>query len=128
MPFVFFINRIFQTIIKMHSRYYRLPKVLWDYIWTYDNRYRTEFKNCVFELNHYFNHNRTMEILKSDRDFHKIYIIANIKRHSKKPILGFSSYIFKKRRIFGDQTNNENLKHTSLKTIQTPATDARIQS
>lgn len=113
---------------KMHSRYYRLPKVLWDYIWTYDHRYRTEFKNCVFELNHYFNHNRTMELLKVDRDFHEIYTIINTRRGSKKPLFGFSAYILEKRRIFGDQTNNENLKHTALKTIQTLAIDTRLQS
>lgn len=128
MLFVFFINRIFRTTIKMHSRYYRLPKVLWDYIWTYDNRYRIEFKNCVFELNHYFNHNRTMEVLKIDQEFHEMYKIINTRRDSTKPLLGFSSYILRKHRIFGDQTIGENLKHTALTKIQTLAIDARVQS
>ena len=39
----------------LHSRYKRLPKVLWDLIWTYDTRYKVEFKKCVNELNIYFN-------------------------------------------------------------------------
>ena len=52
----------------LHSRYNRLPKVLWDLIWTYDNRYKVEFKKCVNELNIYFNRNRLIDRLNGIDD------------------------------------------------------------
>ena len=58
----------------LHSRYYRLPKVLWDLIWTYDDRYRIDFKNCIFEVNLYFNHNRVVDKLIGEIQLYNIYL------------------------------------------------------
>jgi len=69
-----------------------------------------------------------MEVLKIDQEFHEMYKIINTRRGSKKPLLGFSSYILRKHRTFGDQTIGENLKHTALKTIQTSANNTGVQS
>jgi len=95
----------------LHSRYKRLPKVLWDLIWTYDTRYKVEFKKCVNELNIYFNRNRLIDRLNGDICVYNVYISMRneypaslYERYS-----GFSAYYMKKRRIFGDNVINDNL-------------------
>jgi hypothetical protein len=97
-------------LTTLHSRYYRLPKVLWDYIWRYDDRYRIEFKNCLSELNYYFNHNRL-----NTRILHEIHIF-NIYA-SRTPstlnlynnVFNYSEYFLKKLKIFGDNITDDNL-------------------
>ena len=95
-------------ISTLHSRYYRLPIVLWDYIWMYDDRYRIEFKNCLSELNNYFNHTRLITRLSHEINIYNIYAsqyIMNIYPF----VLNYPGYIFKKIKIFGDPVTNDNL-------------------
>ncbi len=98
----------------LHSRYNRLPKVLWDLIWTYDNRYKVEFKKCVNELNIFFNHNRLIDRLNGDIDVYNVYKFVHNKYQSSSlyaKCSNFSTYYITKRRIFGDNVVNDNLNH-----------------
>jgi hypothetical protein len=96
----------FQTL---HSRYYRLPKVLWDYIWMFDDRYRIQFKECTLDLDRYFNHNRLMDRLAGEIHLYNVYLSMN---HS--PIYNIAQYILTKIKRFGDLIVNDNLKYLSL--------------
>lgn len=100
----------------MHSRYYRLPKVLWDYIWTYDDRYKIEFKSCVRELNHYFNRNRIVDRIKADVQTYDVYLLVrahcNIENNDCDR---FYKYFFKKKQTFVDCLHPDVLKSNSLK-------------
>jgi hypothetical protein len=97
----------------LHSRYNRLPKVLWDLIWTYDNRYKVEFKKCVNELNIYFNRNRLIDRLNGDISIYNTYMFIQNKYPSSlyAKCSEFSTYYMKKRLIFGDNVVNDNLNH-----------------
>jgi hypothetical protein len=53
--------------------YKRLAKELIDIIWSYDNRYKLEFKNCVYELNQYFHKHRCMDTIKHETYLYSIY-------------------------------------------------------
>jgi len=108
-------------MIRRQSRYYRLPKVLMDLIWSYDDRYKIQFKPCVHELSHYFNHNRLMHRLNTEKDLFNLYIIVHRKSG---PSLyhrthSFNTYTLKKKRLFGDPAISENLKCHRLKPIAT---------
>jgi|SaaInlStandDraft_5_1057022.scaffolds.fasta_scaffold17804_4 hypothetical protein len=104
-------------IKTLHSRYYRLPKVIWDLIWTYDDRYRIEFKNSTLELNTYFNRNRVICRLTHDIHIYSIYssrnmtYVANLYNN----VYSYSSYILKKIKIFGDPIVDNNLNGISLR-------------
>ena len=102
----------------LHSRYYRLPKVLWDLIWTYDDRYRIEFKQCVNELNRYFNHNRIMDRIIGEVPLYNIYLTVNKTRWSLYAhIDSFAGYILRKRKIFGDRVMPDALNCVCLRKI-----------
>ena len=108
-------------MIRRQSRYYRLPKVLMDLIWSYDDRYKIQFKPCVHELSHYFNHNRLMHRLNTEKDLFNLYIIVHRKSG---PSLyhrthSFNTYTLEKKRLFGDPAISENLKCHRLKPIAT---------
>ena len=48
--------------MKFKTKYNRyLPKELNDLIWSYDDRYKKQYKVCVYELESYFNKNRLYE-------------------------------------------------------------------
>ena len=104
-------------IKTLHSRYYRLPKVLWDLIWTYDDRYCIEFKKCTLELNTYFNRNRVICRLSHEIYIYKIYNLrdrmygANLYNNT----YSYSEYILKKIKIFGDPIVDDNLNGISLR-------------
>jgi hypothetical protein len=103
----------------LHSRYYRLPKVLWDIIWTYDDRYRIEFKQCVNELNRYFNHNRIMDRIIGEVPLYNIYLSVSKKRWSlyRHQVNSFAEYLLSKRKIFGDKITRDNLNCVCLRKI-----------
>ena len=97
---------------QRQSKYYRLPKVLMDLIWSYDDRYKIQFKPCVHELTRYFNHNRLMHRLNSEQDLFDIYTSMH---HAAGPNIyhkthNFNTYILEKKRLFGDPTISDNLK------------------
>ena len=102
----------FQTL---HSRYYRLPKVLWDYIWMFDDRYRIQFKECIVDLHRYFNHNRLMDRLTGEIHLFNVYLsMTHSRTYVNRPIYNVAQYILTKIKIFGDLIVNDNLKHLSL--------------
>lgn len=85
------------------SGYRRLPKELIDYIWKYDNRYKLLFKNCVYELNHYFHKHRLTAFLHGESNIHVIY--TNLPKRMHPNIYAtnncnLSEYILKRKRIF----------------------------
>lgn len=109
-------SNIPRYVRTLHSRYHRLPKVLWDLIWTYDDRFRIEFKHCVDELNRTFNHTRLMHRLTSEVPLYDIYIDVNQRRnllHTK--ILSFPRYLLARNKTYGDLVLSECLNHTSLR-------------
>ena len=108
--------KYFETL---HSRYYRLPKELWDIIWSYDDRYKIVFKHCVRNLTYYFNRNRIVDHLLGEMNIYNVYASmnrSNIGLYAK--CLTFYDYNRAKKKIFGDQVNPDYLKHLSLKKIQ----------
>ncbi len=104
----------------LHSRYYRLPKVLWDLIWTYDDRYRIDFKLCMKELKRYFNHNRIMDRILGEVPLYNIYLTTNKSYYSvyRHRVNSFAQYLLSKRKIFGDRVLIDNLKCVRLRKIQ----------
>jgi hypothetical protein len=103
----------------LHSRYYRLPKVLWDLIWTYDDRYRIDFKQSVNELNRYFNHNRIMDRILGEVPLYSIYLTTSKTKWSiyRRTVDSFAQYLLSKRKIFGDGVLIDNLKYVRLRKI-----------
>jgi len=97
---------------RRQSKYYRLPKVLMDLIWSYDDRYKIQFKHCVHELTHYFSHNRLLHRLNSEQDLFDLY--ATMHRSAGPNIYhrthSFNTYILEKKRLFGDPAISDNLK------------------
>lgn len=103
-------------VLTLHSRYHRLPKVLWDYIWTYDDRYKVEFKSCVYELNNYFLYNRIVDRIKADIQIYAIYLYMNTTRNPVcNNLYDFHKYVFIKKQQFGDGIHNDELKPYLLK-------------
>ena len=103
----------------LHSRYYRLPKVLWDLIWTYDDRYRIDFKQSVNELNRYFNHNRIMDRILGDVPLYSIYLTTSKTKWSiyRRTVDSFAQYLLSKRKIFGDRVISDTLNYMCLRKI-----------
>ncbi len=100
----------------MHSMYYRLPKVLWDYIWSYDVRHKIEFKKCVNELNQYFHRNRSIDRIASDMKLYEVYLNVRIQRGIvNPPPVEFHTYYFMRRARFPDFVRMDALNHMSLR-------------
>ena len=91
-------HRYLQTL---HSRYYRLPTVLWNYIWTYDNRYRIAFKDCIFEFLRNVNHTRLIDRIQYDFNLYTVYLQVIQVRDPGRPTMSYANYIRTKIRIFG---------------------------
>ena len=92
--------------------YRLLPKELIDIIWSYDNRYKMEFKNCIYELNHYFHKHRCMDIIHHENNLYSFYLLPNesrIKANNNMTRLELYEYILKRRKIFRRQYHNINL-------------------
>jgi len=95
----------------VNSRLYFLPKVLLDIIWSYDDRYKLQFKTCMYNLMHYFSHNRLLHRLNSEHDLFNLYM--SMHRSAGSSIYrthNFNTYILEKKRLFGDPAISDNLK------------------
>lgn len=104
--------KYFETL---HSRYYRLPKELWDIIWSYDDRYKIVFKHCVRNLTYYFNRNRIVDHLHGEMNIYNVYTSMNRSNSGLyAKYLTFYDYNRAKKKIFGDQVNPDYLKHISF--------------
>jgi hypothetical protein len=101
------------------NRLTRLPQVLVNYVWEYDERNKVLFKNCVDELEIYFNHSRLKDRLYGDVHLYNIYLEIHTfrKRYNfslydngmEHELLSFSTYVFARITTFGDQVTNNNL-------------------
>ena len=50
-----------------------LPKEIIDYIWSYDDRYKIQFKDCVDEMRKYFYINRLRCDMRMNRYIYRVY-------------------------------------------------------
>lgn len=94
----------------------RLPKVLVDIIWSFDDRYKVEFKKCVGELSEHFNHSRVLSRLVMERNLYKIFVDMAIRRGGQHLYVNnrcdnYSQYLFARIKKFGDCVHDDNLDH-----------------
>lgn len=82
----------------------RLPQVLINYIWEFDNRYRQNFKKCIYQLNNYFFKNRLKIRLQHDLRLFNLPIIQIFGRY-------YYQYILARIKTYGDRIPNDNLNH-----------------
>ena len=82
----------------------RLPQVLINYIWEFDNRYRQNFKKCIYQLNNYFFKNRLKIRLQHDLHLFNLPIIQIFGRY-------YYQYILARIKTYGDRIPNDNLNH-----------------
>lgn len=93
--------------INRKNRMNRLPQVLVDYIWTFDNRYRLQYNECVYQLNTYFSKNRLQIRLQHEICLFNLPILQSFGKH-------YYQYILARLRQFGDCIPNENLQHLRI--------------
>ena len=55
------------------KRKLHLPKEIIDYIWSYDNRYKIQYKDCVDEMKKYFYINRLRCHMDMNRTVYGVY-------------------------------------------------------
>jgi hypothetical protein len=99
------------------SRYYRLPQVLFDLIWSYDDRYKIQFKSCVYELTNYFNHNRLICRLNWEQHLFNVYMDIQINTRPKcnRLFSDYYAYILTRIERYGHLMCNDNLDCFRLK-------------
>ncbi len=100
-----------------------LPPELVNLIWSYDDRYKILFRNCVDEMNKCFYKNRLTERLRFELDiFNSIcdlypnspfFYSYGYMSSPNKPT--YSVYILNRIKRFGDRVTNENLPHFTFK-------------
>jgi hypothetical protein len=101
-----------------------IPQVLVNLIWSYDDRYKILFRDCVDELNKTFFRNRLKYRLSMDYQLYKTVcrsyfsIFAYSRRFNLNNLMSdtsFSYYILNRIYTFGDRVPNENLPHFQFK-------------
>lgn len=103
-----------------------IPQVLVNLIWSFDDRSKIMFRDCVDELNKTFFRNRLKYRLSMDyhlcnhlcKQYFSIYAYPsrfNPNNISIEP--SFSKYILNRLETFGDQVPNENLPHFQFKNL-----------
>lgn len=101
-----------------------IPQVLVNLIWSFDDRYKIMFRDCIDELNKTFFRNRLKYRLSMDyhlcnhlcKQYFSIYAYPS--RFNPNNIsfeASFSNYILNRLETFGDQVPNENLPHFQFK-------------
>ena len=97
------------------NRFYRLPKELIIYIYSYDNTYKKIYNNCLNNMLKLFQINRINDRILGEHHLYNVYTCC------KKNFINiygdcfsFSNYILKRIKMFGDQVPSENLKHYKL--------------
>ena len=93
--------------INRKNRMNRLPQVLVDYIWTFDNRYRLQYNECVYQLNTYFFKNRLQVRLQHELCLFNLPILQTFGIY-------YYQYTLARLRQFGDCIPNENLQHLRI--------------
>jgi hypothetical protein len=103
-----------------------IPQVLVNLIWSFDDRYKIMFRDCIDELNKTFFRNRLKYRLSMEyhlcnhvcKQYFSIYAYPS--RFNPNNIsfeAGFSNYILNRLETFGDQVPNENLPHFQFKNL-----------
>ena len=82
----------------------RLPQVLINYIWEFDDRYRQNFKKCIYQLNNYFFKNRLKIRLQHDLHLFNLPLLQVFGKY-------YYQYILARIKTFGDRIPNDNLEH-----------------
>lgn len=82
----------------------RLPQVLINYIWEFDDRYRQNFKKCIHQLNNYFFKNRLKIRLQHDLHLFNLPLLQVFGKY-------YYQYILARIKTFGDRIPNDNLEH-----------------
>lgn len=90
------------------NRMNRLPQVLINYIWEFDDRYRLKFKKCMYQLDNYFFKNRLKIRLQHERHLFNIPLVQTFGKY-------YYQYILARIRTFGDRVPNDNLQHLHIK-------------
>lgn len=103
-----------------------IPQVLVNLIWSFDDRYKIMFRDCVDELNKTFFRNRLKYRLNMDYNLYKnvckqyFSTYSYSRRFNPNNILfdaSFSYYILNRIYTFGDRVPNENLPHFQFKNL-----------
>jgi|SaaInlV_150m_DNA_2_1039686.scaffolds.fasta_scaffold00633_2 hypothetical protein len=89
------------------NRMNRLPQVLINYIWEFDDRYRLKFKKCIYQMDNYFFKNRLKIRLQHDLLLFNIPIVQTFGKY-------YYQYILARIRTFGDGVPNDNLQHLHI--------------
>ena len=95
-----------------------LPQVLVNLIWSFDDRNRVLFRNCIDEMKHLFFKNRLNTRISFEFEIfntiHSQLDFRNLYKHLKyEP--SFTKYILSKFKLFGDSVPNDNLPHFHFK-------------
>lgn len=93
--------------INTKNRINRLPQVLVDYIWTFDNRYRLQYNECIYQLNNYFFKNRLQVRLQHELCLFNLPILQTFGIY-------YYQYILARLKMYGDCIPNENLQHLRI--------------
>lgn len=94
------------------SRKIHLPKEIIDYIWSYDDRYKKQFRNCVDELRKYFYINRLRDHFVVFNQIYNVYqrlLSGNIWKKN------FSQYHLERLKMYGCRMIMDNLSCYRLK-------------
>ena len=86
------------------NRMNRLPQVLINYIWEFDDRYRQKFKKCIYQLDNYFFKNRLKIRLQHDMHLFNLPLLQVFGKY-------YYQYILARIKTFGDRIPNDNLEH-----------------
>jgi len=103
---------------ERQNRFYRLPKELIIYIYSYDTTYKKIYNKCLNEMINMFQINQINDRILGELNLYNIYASREI---SPINIYGnycsFSNYILKRIKIFGDRVPNHRLKHYKLSRV-----------
>jgi hypothetical protein len=91
-----------------------LPKEIIDYIWSYDDRYKIQFKYCVDEMRRYFYVNRLRCHMSMNRHIYCVYEHLLSYHIWKK---SFSQHLLERIRTHGCRVILDNLICHNLKNI-----------
>jgi len=102
--------------MKFKTKYNRyLPKELNDLIWSYDDRYKKQYKLCVYELESYFNKNRLYDHMLNNIMLYNLFNKLLSGRIWKKT---FSEYHLNRIKTHGCRMDPNNLNSNNLKKVQ----------
>ena len=106
--------------IVQKGKFYRLPKELQIYIYSFDSTYRDLYNNCVCNLNKNSFRHRVNDRIQAEINVYKIYDHHYDPIRMITKVFSFSEYMLERIRLFGDQIEDDNLLSYSLQNIESP--------